>query len=143
MTYRMGAALLSLAGIFVAAYLWLFKLGKIGTIACGTGGCETVQLSRYSAFLGVDVALIGVVGYAVMFLVSLAALQPANAGRRGPTALLALLAGGSLLFTIYLTYLELFVIHAICRWCVSSAVIVVLLFALALLDLRRLRRRPA
>jgi uncharacterized membrane protein len=143
MTYRMGAALLSLAGIFVAAYLWLFKLGMIGTIACGTGGCETVQLSRYSEFLGVDVALIGVLGYMVMFGVSLVALQPANSERSGPMALLAGLAGGSVLFAVYLTYLELFVIHAICRWCVSSAAIVLLVFAFALLDLRRLRRHPA
>jgi uncharacterized membrane protein len=143
MTYRMGAALLSLAGIFVAAYLWLFKLGRIGTIACGTGGCETVQLSRYSEFLGIDVALIGLVGYMVMFGVSLVALQPANTERRRPMALLALLAGGSVLFAAYLTYLELFVIHAICRWCVGSAVIVTALLALALLDLRRLGRQAA
>jgi uncharacterized membrane protein len=102
-----------------------------------------VQLSRYSVFLGIDVALIGLVGYMVMFGVSIVALQPANTERAGPMALLAVLAGGSLLFTGYLTYLELFVIHAICRWCVSSAVIVVLLFALALLDLRRLRRAAA
>ena len=48
-----------------------------------------------------------------------------------------MLAGGGVLFTIYLTYLELFVIHAICRWCVGSAVIIVGLFALGLLELRR------
>ncbi|HEU4698339.1 MAG TPA: vitamin K epoxide reductase family protein [Gemmatimonadales bacterium] len=140
MIHRMGAAVLSLAGIFVATYLWLFKLGKIGTIACGTGGCETVQLSRYSAFLGVDVALIGIVGYVVMLAVCLVGLQPAWADRREPAALLALLAGASVLFAVYLTYLELFVIHAICRWCVASAVIVVGLLVLALLDLRRFRR---
>jgi hypothetical protein len=62
MTRRMGAAALSLAGILVSAYLFLYKRGAIGTLACGDGGCETVQLSRYSAFLGVDVALIGLLG---------------------------------------------------------------------------------
>ena len=50
---------------------------------------------------------------------------------------MAVLAGGAVLFTAYLTYLELYVIHAICRWCVGSAVIIVLIFALSLLDLRR------
>ncbi len=45
MIYRMGAALLSLVGVFVSAYLYLYKIGRIGTLACGTGGCETVQTS--------------------------------------------------------------------------------------------------
>ena len=55
--------------------------------------------------------------------------------------MLLLLAGGSLLFAAYLTGLELFVIHAICRWCVASAVIVMLIFVLSLLDHRRIVRR--
>jgi uncharacterized membrane protein len=59
----MAVTLLCLAGVFLSAYLWLFKLGKIGTLACGSGGCETVQLSPYARFLGVEVALIGLVGY--------------------------------------------------------------------------------
>ena len=65
MNRRMGVALLSVAGLLISAYLWMFKHGYIGTLACGTGGCETVQLSPYSSFLGVDVALLGFLGYAV------------------------------------------------------------------------------
>jgi uncharacterized membrane protein len=137
MIYRMGAAVLSLVGLFVSAYLYLYKIGRIGTLACGAGGCETVQASAWSRFAGVEVALIGVVGYALLFSVALAGLRPALAARRWPAQLLAVLAGGGVLFTIYLTYLELFVIHAICRWCVGSAVIIVGLFALGLLELRR------
>jgi uncharacterized membrane protein len=64
-------------------------------------------------------------------------LQPRFAGRSGPSRLLFFLTGGALLFTGYLTWLELFVIHAICRWCVSSAVIVVTLFGLAWYDRQR------
>lgn len=139
MKYRMAAALLSLIGIFVAAYLYLYKIGKIGTIVCGTGGCETVQLSEWSRFMGIDVALIGVAGYVMMLAVALIGLQPANAERRWPADALLLLSGGALLFTAYLTYLELFVIHAICRWCVGSAVIVVLIFAVAVLERLRMR----
>lgn len=130
----MTAALLSLVGVFVAAYLYLYKTGRIGTIVCGTGGCETVQFSRWSQFMGVDVALIGVVGYVVMLAVSLAGLQPGGEARRWPSNLLLLLSGGALLFSAYLTYLELFVIHAICRWCVASAVIVVGIFAMAVME---------
>ena len=116
MTARMGAALMSLVGVFLSAYLYLYKIGRIGTLACGTGGCETVQLSPYSRFLGIEVSLIGLVGYAVLFVVGLVALRPGLAGERWPVALLAGLAAGGTLFTLYLTYLELFVIHAICRW---------------------------
>jgi uncharacterized membrane protein len=135
----MGAALMSLLGLFVSAYLYLYKIGRIGTLACGSGGCETVQTSPWSRVAGVEVALIGVIGYALLLIVALAALQPAVAERRWPAALLATLAGGGVLFTGYLTYLELFVIHAICRWCVGSAAIIAGLLILGLLELRRLR----
>ncbi|HEU5050741.1 MAG TPA: vitamin K epoxide reductase family protein [Gemmatimonadales bacterium] len=136
MKWRMGAALLSLLGIFVAAYLYLYKIGRIGSVMCGSGGCETVQLSRWSSFAGVDVALIGLVGYVGLLGLSLLSLQPRFAGARWPAQLLALLSGIGVVFAIYLTWLELFVIHAICRWCVGSAVIITAIFATALLDLR-------
>lgn len=134
----MGVASLSLAGLFVALYLYLYKIGKIGTLACGTGGCETVQFSPQARFLGVEVSLIGVAGYAVLLALALVALQPQHAGPASwPAKLLVYLSGGAVLFTAYLTYLELFVIHAICRWCVASAAIVVVIFGLTLRDRRR------
>jgi uncharacterized membrane protein len=136
MTRRMSAAALSLAGILLSAYLFLYKRGAIGTLACGDGGCETVQLSRYSAFLGVDVALIGILGYGLLLGVSLLGLQPAWQKRRSVATLLAGLSGVGVGFAAYLTYLELNVIHAICRWCVASAVLITLIFVLALLDRR-------
>jgi uncharacterized membrane protein len=137
MIYRMSAALLSLLGLFLSAYLYLYKIGRIGALACGAGACETVQTSAWSRFAGVEVSLIGVAGYAGLFLVALAAIQPALAGRRWPVALVASLAGLGVLFTAYLTYVELFVLHAICRWCVGSAVIIVAILLLALGALRR------
>ena len=143
MIYRMGAALASLLGLFVSAYLYLYKIGRIGTLACGTGGCETVQTSEWSRLAGVDVALIGLLGYTVLFAVALVALRPTLAERRWPAGLLTMLAGIGVLFTAYLTALELFVIHAICRWCVGSAVAIVTVFVLGLLELRRLRRVAA
>jgi uncharacterized membrane protein len=137
MIYRMGAALLSLLGLFVSAYLYLYKIGRIGTLACGSGECETVQTSPWSHFAGVEVALIGVLGYAVLLVVAMAAIQTAASGRRWPVDALTALAAGGVLFTAYLTYLELFVIHAICRWCMGSAAIIVTIFILALLARRR------
>jgi uncharacterized membrane protein len=143
MIYRMSAALLSLAGLFLSAYLYLYKIGKIGTLACGAGGCETVQQSQWSRFAGLEVSLIGLVGYAGLLLVSLAALQPGIMTRRWPSTLLVALAGFGVVFTAYLTYLELFVIHAICRWCVGSAAIIIAIWIVALLDWRKLPRNRA
>jgi uncharacterized membrane protein len=140
MIYRISAALLSLTGLFVSAYLYLYKIGKIGSLACGAGGCETVQQSAWSRFAGIEVALIGLLGYAGLLAVSLAALQPNLAERRWPTTLLLVLAALGVGFTIYLTYLELFVIHAICRWCVGSAAIIISIFIVALLEHRQLSR---
>jgi uncharacterized membrane protein len=143
MNLRMGAALAALAGLFVSAYLWLYKLGAIGTLSCGTGGCETVQLSPQSRFLGVEVAAIGVAGYGLLLLLTLASLQPRWSGSLRLLQVIAVLAGGAVLFTLYLKYLELFVIHAICRWCVGSAVLIVGFFTLIVLELRRVRHLQA
>ena len=143
MIYRMSAALMSLAGLFVSAYLYLYKIGRIGALACGAGGCETVQQSPWSRFAGLEVSLIGVLGYAGLLMLSLASLQPGLANRRWPATLLLVLSGLGVGFTAYLTYLELFVIHAVCRWCVGSAVIIIAILIVALLDRRRVARSQA
>jgi uncharacterized membrane protein len=133
---RQAIAVLALAGVFDALYLLLFKLGVIGELQCGTGGCETVQASRYAVFLGLPVALYGVVGYGALLVVSLAATHPTLAGRRGPDVFVAVLATLGLGFTLYLTGLEAFVIHAFCRWCLGSAALIAGIWWLALAALR-------
>ncbi len=143
MTNRLALALLALAGLFISLYLWLYKLGKIGTIACGTGGCETVQLSAQSRFLGVEVALIGVLGYATLLGLALLCLRLQHAGASWPLKGLMVMAGGAVLFTLYLKYLEFFVVHAVCRWCVASAVIIAAMFGLAVVEWRRARAEVA
>ena len=139
----MAAALVAVGGVFISAYLWMYKLGLLGEIVCGTGGCETVQLSPQSRFLGVEVALIGLVGYTGLLGLTLLSLQPQYAGARWPVNALVALSGIAVAFTLYLKYLELFVIHAICRWCVGSAVLIVVFFVLMLLEHRRVRRAAA
>lgn len=138
MRRRQAIAVLALAGLFVSLYLWLHKLGLIGVLQCGTGGCDTVQASPYADFLGLPVALYGVVGYAVLCVVSLVAVQQRAAPRRLDTAL-AVLASLGFAFTLYLTALELFVIHATCRWCLGSAAIITMI---AVLSLSPVRHRP-
>jgi uncharacterized membrane protein len=135
--HRQAIAVLALAGLGIALYLWLHKIGVIGDLRCGTGECEYVQASPYGALLGVPVAFYGVVGYAAMLAVALTGLQPAYLGRRWPTRLLAGLAVGGFLFTLYLTYVEVFVLHAICRWCVGSAVVITAITIVAVCAVRR------
>jgi len=143
MTLRMGAALAALLGILVSAYLWLYKIGAIATIACGNGGCERVQASPWSRFLGIDVALIGLLGYCALFGMTLLSLQPKYAAARWPIQALLALSAGAVAFTLYLKYLEFFVIGSVCRWCVISAVLISLFFVLVVLEHRRMRRTPA
>lgn len=131
MRHRQAIALLALVGFGIALYLWLYKMGYIGRLQCGTGSCEYVQSSPYGDLWGVPVAFYGVLGYAVIFAVALTGLQPALLSRRWPTQLVAVLAAGGWLFTVYLTYVELFVLHAICRWCLSSAVVITLITLIA------------
>ncbi|MDP9177156.1 MAG: vitamin K epoxide reductase family protein [Gemmatimonadota bacterium] len=136
MNKRMIVAALSLAGIFVALYLLLYKLGIVGNLACSIGSCETVNLSKWATFLGAPVAAWGVGFYVVMFVLALVSLQHRYAESMGMSKTLALVSGSGFAFSAWLTYLELFVIHAVCQWCVVSAVIVTLIFVVALLDLR-------
>ncbi len=137
MRYRQTIAVLALVGLFVALYLWLHALGYGGAIKCGaSGGCEIVQTSQWATFLGLPVAFYGVVGYLTMLVVAIVAVRPAARAEAGWSKLLALLATIGFGFTLYLTYLELFVIHAICRWCIGSAVIITLIWVVSLLALR-------
>ena len=136
MIRRQAIVLLALVGLLVATYLWLYKIGVIGELQCGTGGCEAVQTSRYAELLGTPVAFYGVAGYAVLLVLGLAALRPARAGDRRLAVLVAALATAGFAFTLYLTSVELFVLHAICRWCVASAVIMTVIWVLAVAGLR-------
>ncbi len=130
----MVIALLALVGVFVALYLTLYKFGVIGVLTCNIGSCETVNTSRWATFLGQPVAAWGLGTYVVILVLALAGLQGVAPLR---TAwLTALLTGWGVLFSAWLTYLELFVIHAICMWCVISATIMLLLFATSVVDLR-------
>jgi uncharacterized membrane protein len=140
---RMGIAVIALGGVFLSGYMLLFKLGYIGELACGAGACDRVQSSPWAVFLGVPVPVWGLVGYAMMFGLAMAGLQPALVRDRRVAALLLGTTTFAFGFSMYLTYLEAFVINAWCRWCVASAVMATVIFLLALPELRHLRRSPS
>lgn len=136
---RMVVAVVALTGVFISLYLLLYKLGAFGTILCGTGGCETVQNSPWAYFLGVPVAAWGLLGYLAILGVAMAGIQPPFASSRWVSIALLALTGVALLFSIYLSILEEFVINAWCRWCIGSAVLSVLAFGFSVPEGRRIR----
>jgi uncharacterized membrane protein len=136
---RMGIAVLALVGLLIAAYLTLFKLGFMGAIQCSIGGCEKVQASRWAEFLGYPVAAWGVGAYAAILALALLGLQPRFSEARWVALGLFALAAVGVVFSAYLTYLEAFVIHAWCQWCVVSAILITLIFLLSIPGLRRAR----
>jgi uncharacterized membrane protein len=123
---RVTMIVLAAIGLGVATYLTYIHYAGIKPL-CGRngGGCEIVQTSEYSKLAGAPVALIGLIGY-VAILGSLLAAE--NETTRFSTVAFTVVGFG---FSAYLTYRELFSIHHICEWCVSSAVIVTILMCLA------------
>lgn len=118
---------LTVLGIGLASYLTYIHYAGIKPL-CGTngGGCEIVQTSTYSKLLGVPVALIGLLGY-IGILGSL--LIPENETSRFATVALTVVGFG---FSLYLTYREIYSIHHICEYCVSSAVLLTILMCLSI-----------
>jgi uncharacterized membrane protein len=116
---------LTTIGLGVASYLTYVHYSGIKP-ACSLGGsCEKVQTSAYSHLAGVPVALMGLIGYVSILLLL---LLPESETTRFATVGVTAIGFG---FSAYLTGRELFSIHAICEWCVSSAVIMTLLVCLA------------
>jgi len=137
MRHRMVVAGLALVGLLLSVYLLLHAWGMVGSLACGgSPSCDRVQASRWSEFLGLPVALYGVGGYLALLAAAIAGLQPRWENSPAPTRLIALLSGAGVLFTVYLKYLEFFVIGAVCRWCVGSAIIITAIFLVSLPFLR-------
>jgi uncharacterized membrane protein len=130
---RTAILVLALIGIGIAGYLTYVHYAGLKVLCLSSGGCETVQASRYAKLGGVPVALLGLLGY-IGILGTLAIKS--ELGRIAGFGI-ALIGFG---FSMYLTYRELFTIKAICQWCVSSAV---LMTVLAVLTAIRVLREPA
>ena len=138
---RMAVAVFALAGALIAGYLMLYKLNVLGSIACGTGACETVQSSPWATFLAVPVPLWGVGGYLTILALAVMGLQPRWVESRALAALLLALVTYAFGFSMYLTAIEAFRLHAWCRWCVASAIAASLMFLAVLPEIPRVFRR--
>src|SRR5919197_6678801 len=131
MSLRRLTLVLGVVGVGIAGYLtWVHYAGLKVVCLAGGGGCEKVQSSTYAELAGVPVALLGLIGYAG---IAASLLLPDETGRLA-VAFLSLVGFG---FSMYLTWAELFRIHAICQWCVASATIMTALMLLTLVRLLR------
>jgi uncharacterized membrane protein len=115
---------IALVGLGIAAYLTYIHYAGVQPLCLASGGCEKVQASHWSKLGGIPVATLGLLGYASI----LALLFVRGESALAATALVALVGFG---FSAYLTYVELFRIHAVCQWCVASALLMTALAALA------------
>jgi uncharacterized membrane protein len=124
--------LLGLGGLGIASYLAHVEVRGVEAVCGPVGDCNTVQQSEYARLFGVvPIGVLGVLGFAAILLAW--AVRRWGAGRVSSWAAIALLAltGFGVLFSIYLTFLEPFVIGATCLWCLGSAVIMTALYARA------------
>lgn len=124
-TLRRAIAFVATLGLGVATYIAIADSGGgAPTCVAGGHGCQTVAESSYSHIAGINVAVFGIVGYLALLATAFFANDAARLGG-------FVLALGGFGFSVYLTYLEIFEIEAICQWCVASAVLMTILFALA------------
>ncbi len=140
MTRRQLLVLLAVVGVGIALYLTLYKVGVIGVLSCSIGSCETVNTSKWSVLFGVPIAAWGLAAYVALLVLAVAGSSGAREASVPMAKMIVALATWSVLFSAWLTYLELFVIHAICIWCVTSAALWVVILAVALTDLRAVSR---
>jgi uncharacterized membrane protein len=133
----MSIALAAL-GVLVSAYMTIYKLTDNRSMCLGNGGCSVVNSSIYSEVYGIPVAAIGMAGYGAILVTLL--LQGRSGFFEDNAVMLVfglVLAG--FLFTLYLIYVELALIHALCPFCITSQVSMTILF---ILSVTRLAREP-
>ena len=135
--YRISIAL-TLLGVAVSAYMTIFKLTDNQRMCLGNGGCSKVNSSVYAEVYGIPVAIIGIGGYAV--IAALTFLEDRNQFlKQNGTMLVFGLALIGFLFTLYLIYVELALIKALCPFCVTSQITMTILFIISII---RLARQP-
>ncbi len=142
LTPRLLIPTLAVLGILDSLYLSYVKIAHAKPFCAGLGDCETVNTSVYSVFLGIPIAYLGVLMYATLFVLSYWGPRlPEPLATYAPLLVMGIAFGG-VLYSAYLTYLELYVIEAICMYCVISATLITLIFLASLWLYWRDQRAP-
>jgi protein-disulfide isomerase/uncharacterized membrane protein/rhodanese-related sulfurtransferase len=139
---RSTTLVLCLLGLFDSLYLLYTYTSPSRPMVCIGTGCDAVRASAYSNVGGVPMPAFGVLGYTLLSIVTLAeSLSSARIARLARYAFLGM-TGFGFLVSLYLEYLQAFVIHAYCAWCVTSGVVMSALFVLAIVNLVRSGPEP-
>ena len=117
---RMISASFALVGTLIALYLLLHDLG-LSSLICPIAGCDKVQASEYSKWFGIPVAAFGLAGFLALLSLSVIGMFKPRVLHFPIRTLILTVSSLGLLAYIPLTYLEVFVIHAVCFWCVTSS----------------------
>ena len=128
---------LAVAGLGISSYLTYAHWADASIACTGLESCDTVNSSEYAEMASIPVAFLGALFYLTLIVVALAWLWWRPQGLTWPVMAFWGLSLGGVIYSAYLTYLELFVINAICIWCVASAVVLVALFGLSTIEVRR------
>ncbi len=126
-------SLLAVAGVAVSLYLLTVHWGWWQAVCLGVGDCESVNLSRFSELLGIPVALLGALAY--LAIIAAGVLIAREMYVDNARIALFFIAAIGVAFSAYLTYIELFVLHAVCPWCVLSAILITAIAILGALEL--------
>ena len=135
--YRASVALVVL-GLLVSIYMTIYKVTSNNAMCLGSGDCSTVNASGYSEVYGIPVAVFGVLGYAAILMV----LYFENRNRflrQNSTLMIFGMALTGFLFTVWLIYVEVALLKALCPFCVTSQTAMTIIFIIAVL---RLIRQP-
>lgn len=134
-------AVLALLGVLVSIYSMMHKQGFTSGALCNineTFNCDIVNQGPYSDIFGIPVALLGIIGYALMFFAAIGKLkQPED---KGMSSFLVLASVGGFFFALYLSGIEAFVLHAWCLVCLTSQTIITVIAALAIYNYRKEKR---
>ncbi|HUI79750.1 MAG TPA: vitamin K epoxide reductase family protein [Bryobacteraceae bacterium] len=133
---------LSLLGLFDSLCLLYTYTSPSRPMVCIGTGCDAVRASAYSTLWGVSTLLFGVLGYSLLAIVIIAESLFSGLIARWLRYALAGMTGFGFVFSLCLEYLQAFVIHAYCAWCVTSGVVMTALFALALVNVARTEPEP-
>jgi len=129
-----ASIILAVLGAADAIYLLVLKITQNELMCVGNHGCITVNNSIYSEIYGIPVSIFGLAGYLAILAVLLLEPRWKTATENGPLAIFGMGLVG-FLFSVYLTYIEAFVLFTYCPFCVISAILMTILFVLAIIRL--------
>jgi uncharacterized membrane protein len=129
-----STAVFTILGAADAIYLLIYKLTGNPYMCLGNGGCHNVNFSPYAEISGIPISVFGIFAYLVILGILVLEARVKIVKENGPLAIFGISLAG-VAFSAYLTYLELYVIHAICPFCVASAVLISFIFILAIIRL--------